>query len=928
MGRTEPLGFVGADVLVKLVGALCLRPRLGDRPRKLDEQCHWGDYQDERSERRGLPMVCLVRPSESADVLAAVAERLKTAKPQGSIRYARPELTQHEGRDEAGPATADSVTVVRDVLRDARKQLGDSATAHTSRLPFPLFDLVYWLMLQDYDGRDDPDGVLRRAIRRISLAERFSSSAEDAVKQLPENQGIWKIFSLLVRGLTLLTFRIAVTGRVPLLSGRYRWFLRQPHLAPEMSGSFVRFARRLTEGQWQEEAPEYVCRLLLNAFLEDLRRAYRLRPWRVWRRRRMTYPVLLLDDVSVGNGGYRLLELVNSVRNQVGRFDPLLVVSASPAPPPDAEPTPQRPQFQAGQARAAYVAWQNQLERDRRERRPTAWYLPVGVRPPSDDDEPKVRQMLQTLGSDYRFRRQVRPPWWASRWTRIGVPVVVVALVAGFVAYRSHDTWTEHCRSDNPWLTWTGTECVGATDGSQDVFQPSDATIRQVEAVVLDQNHRAEQLHEAHPERPYITLVVLEALTSSNNLAEGLTTERESLEGFAVAQLRQLNAPGSADPIVRLLIANAGRNMREGVRVADQLRLQAQQDSSIVGVVGLDLSSEPTQRTIAALTNAGLPMVASTLSADPLADLNPMYFQVTPQNRREAAVAAGFATQLPGPRVVRVYYSDDDADVYSTNLRDDVLKSFHDRGFQVDARAFTPDGGLGGPPSHVRYREPLLGNAGAAGRDTCSYDGLAFFAGRGVPDFGQFLSSAAQCGSRATVIGDDDVTRFVADQGERRRNRALPYYYLSFATAPVFQASGTALDFYTTLDETLFPFERTPEGRSYDGHAALAYDAAQVMIVAAAYLRETAAEIPVTPGAIWREITAIHTSRPGAEQVNKYLEGVTGTIDYGGDISRNVPQNKPVAVMGVSGGEVDKSVHGFCGAADGPTSDTWCPPDP
>src|SRR5881227_1109453 len=92
MERTEALGFLGADALAKLLGALCLRPRLGDRPRKLDEHGEWADYQDERSERRGLPMVCLVRPPESADVLTAVADRLKNAKPQGSIRYARPGL--------------------------------------------------------------------------------------------------------------------------------------------------------------------------------------------------------------------------------------------------------------------------------------------------------------------------------------------------------------------------------------------------------------------------------------------------------------------------------------------------------------------------------------------------------------------------------------------------------------------------------------------------------------------------------------------------------------------------------------------------------------------------------------------------------------------------------------------------------------------
>jgi hypothetical protein len=116
-----------------------------------------------------------------------------------------------------------------------------------------------------------------------------------------------------------------------------------------------------------------------------------------------------------------------------------------------------------------------------------------------------------------------------------------------------------------------------------------------------------------------------------------------------------------------------------------------------------------------------------------------------------------------------------------------------------------------------------------------------------------------------------------------------------------------------------------PQGRSLDGHAALSFDAAEVMITATAYLRETAATIPVTPGSIWREITAIHTSQPDAQQTNKYIEGVTGTIDYGGDIGRNVPENKPVAVMRVEGGEVDHHIPAFCGTASGRQQDPWCP---
>ncbi|MDT8911617.1 hypothetical protein [Amycolatopsis sp. PS_44_ISF1] len=55
--------------------------------------------------------------------------------------------------------------------------------------------------------------------------------------------------------------------------------------------------------------------------------------------------------------------------------------------------------------------------------------------------------------------------------------------------------------------------------------------------------------------------------------------------------------------------------------------------------------------------------------------------------------------------------------------------------------------------------------------------------------------------------------------------------------------------------------------------------------------------------------------------------GVTGTIDYGGDISWNVPETKPVAVLRVEGGEVVRTLQGFCGLAVGHTSGPWCPAD-
>jgi hypothetical protein len=63
--------FHGADRLLKLIGALYQRPRFGDRPRKLREtDGEWGDIvpRPERS-RKGLPMVCLVRPDGPENLL-------------------------------------------------------------------------------------------------------------------------------------------------------------------------------------------------------------------------------------------------------------------------------------------------------------------------------------------------------------------------------------------------------------------------------------------------------------------------------------------------------------------------------------------------------------------------------------------------------------------------------------------------------------------------------------------------------------------------------------------------------------------------------------------------------------------------------------------------------------------------------------------
>jgi ABC-type branched-subunit amino acid transport system substrate-binding protein len=252
------------------------------------------------------------------------------------------------------------------------------------------------------------------------------------------------------------------------------------------------------------------------------------------------------------------------------------------------------------------------------------------------------------------------------------------------------------------------------------------------------------------------------------------------------------------------------------------------------------------------------------------------------------------------------------------------MRAFASQGFQTSAIAFTPSL-TWGPSSDQQTGDTPIGNAVAAGRDTCGYHGFVFFTGRGVSDYGDFLSGAEQCTNNAVFIGDD-VSRYVANS-TLRGQYSVPYYYVTFAPAPMASPPGAEHDFYTEL-RSLFRFEQQPsQDRSWDGHAALSYDAALVVITATEYLREGPTVLPVTPGNVWREITAIHsaqTSQPGAD---KAFDGATGTIDYGGEITRHVPLNKQIAILRVRNGQVDPTVQGLCGTVIGRVPSTWCPPD-
>jgi ABC-type branched-subunit amino acid transport system substrate-binding protein len=217
------------------------------------------------------------------------------------------------------------------------------------------------------------------------------------------------------------------------------------------------------------------------------------------------------------------------------------------------------------------------------------------------------------------------------------------------------------------------------TDGTNGVFPDVSDQIH----TIVEQNKRTEAQHSSQPTRPLLTLVYLGVLDEPYNDPKSLTTEREGLKGVAVAQEWQLNAQDGTQPLIRVLIANGGQRMSSGPDVAQTIIAMAKKDPSIVGVVGLSNSYQDTVNTVNALTEAEIPSVGATLSADALADDSLMYYQIAPQNRREAEVVAKYAatTWPPSTTPVRIYYSADPHDLYTNSLASDALASFSTAGF-------------------------------------------------------------------------------------------------------------------------------------------------------------------------------------------------------------------------------------------------------
>lgn len=776
-GGPKPV-FVGAHALLTMLQDLCRRPRFFSRGA---EKRLWGD--------QPLPLVCLQGEPGSSAFLHALAQELgKTEVPHVLVDAAMAKAdssARWASTDAAAPAR---LVPLLPLLDELSVKVAATSVRGARVTRFDHYRLADWLTgqtLPPAQGRDDRVGVLQLLRGWIGQRNRPELSLDNEIVDIapgwPTKIGL-RVALWLGRRFGYRLFQ----DRVPGLSGETRWFMRQQFMVPRHSVGFLGFAERLTAGRRRgEENKSQLNRLLVHAFLEDLRIAYRRRHFKIFPRRRgwrrTSYLVVLLDNVTATNGGWELLRLINAVRNETGELDPILVVAASAGPPP---PYVQVAAVAPADAIAALQTWRYGLPARRQRLTRDARYLLVGMPRPAGADGQRdvdpIDRGVWSTGDSFRTRR-------APALARRGVveTVVVLLLLAALIPVgigveRSDRAGCSLLGSAIPGVSVRPVElgpgdsqCVGYSDNKAQLFG-TDPRLLRAENAVFEQNATANRLHDLDPGRPFVSIVYFAGLTHRDADPNTDQSWAEELEGVLLRQRLQ-NVMSKSEPLLRVIVANGGNAMKAApVVVREMLAPLFRADPTIVGVIGIDRTVVETEEAITELGILGMPAVGTTLTGPQLTDLSPLYFQLSPGNAREAALVAAYAKHIRARRVTTYHPPLTGGDTYVKSLVELVTASLRAGGIA------TADIGWRGSVADLETLCRVPGDRS---------DEIVFFAGRD-DDFADFIRTVTGDCDRdqlPLILGDDAVSRFVEHEQDRTdiAFAGIPVSYVTLASLAV-----------------------------------------------------------------------------------------------------------------------------------------------
>ncbi|MEU5087735.1 amino acid ABC transporter substrate-binding protein [Streptomyces sp. NPDC021356] len=334
------------------------------------------------------------------------------------------------------------------------------------------------------------------------------------------------------------------------------------------------------------------------------------------------------------------------------------------------------------------------------------------------------------------------PRWKKILYTLLATALVVAAALYGVYVLNRPDT----CAAG---VERIGGECVGVNATGYDFGTPE---IKAVAEAIRQENEKIAG-------QPHVTVAVMLPLQSDT---PALRREmRADLQGAYLGQLKA-NAGEGEPPKIRLVLANPGREYGHQASVVDTLlRMAASATDRLRAVTGINLSLDETQDAVRRLTEHKVPVLASRITGDQIANedtadrtAKPRYpglARIIPTNHDVAQALAAFngAQGREDRRTVLVY--DRRPDSYNQSL----------------AKAFSGIKETGPPgPDAMPFTSPAIDEAGSTGNqftqianNICgSSADTVYFAGRSL-HLRLFALKLAQmdCGNRHyTVVSGSD----------------------------------------------------------------------------------------------------------------------------------------------------------------------------
>ena len=616
--------------------------------------------------------------------------------------------------------------------------------------------------------------------------------------------------------------------------------------------------------------PPGVHRLAVNAFLDDLHHAYGAAGRR--RRKRRQRPALILEQDRLDPVARYLVLLVEDERLRRGFPDPLLIVQVRDARTPslvagavDTGRYPSLPEGEGATPQAPEVG---------------RWT--------------RARHAAGTLGTDRLVRQEVGPlqdawlgrswqpePVWvftapvlAGLWTAGSAACVALAVVMGVVVVPALHPCVQRGLVVPVGVDTRNGECVGVTFGDF-VFHER---LEEVTERIRDQNRAVDGSGD-----PYVTIAYIAELGIANPDDPSLSGAQGELLGLAFQQDQHNELVGrDGTPKIKLLIGNAGEGWGHADRTAREIAARAENTylgmDRPIGAVGFGHSVAPNSEAIQIVGDAGIPMVGTTATYDDVAQHgarqhNEFFFPVAPANSRIAEQAAYWAYHgvpwttaegaehglEPARTAVAIASGRRAADggeheQYGPHLAELFMTAFEKEGGTVWE-------GVRGLGAQEYADGTLLYRSGDLEEDTtfrdhldrlCTEDppDLLYFAGRSADftafhDYFKTAGGSACVGGDMTILGGDDIAKFVADEEDRiSQSLRHPVFYTPLAASGDWGesevlAEDDAQGFYTAVDrlvQELYQEDGDDEGRPVPrtelpsiAHAAVASDALLVV---------------------------------------------------------------------------------------------------